>query len=131
MTDPKTVGSKAEVFHGTAKHTSGGLKKKDLMKTKAGRIVSRKKHAAGKKAILRLFRAGYKPTKGSFTAMRKGATRKTRRGMRGGAATMMPGATNTTTSGKIPLDNITATTAAMRPGGMDIGAMMKSLTGGK
>ena len=39
-----TVGTKAQVFHGTAKHTSGGLTKKDLMQTKKGRIVSRKKH---------------------------------------------------------------------------------------
>jgi len=79
----KTTGSKAEVFHGTAKHTSGGLKKGDLMKHK-GRIVSRKKHAAGKKAIQRLFKLGYKPTKGTFKAMRKGA-KATRRRVRGGA----------------------------------------------
>jgi len=131
MTDIRTVGSKAEVYHGTAKHTSGGLKKKDLMKTKAGRIVSRKKHAAGKKAILRLFRAGYKPTKGTFTAMRKG--RATRRGMRGGAATMVTGAPGTITSGHRALDNITATSASMpaSSGPVDIAAMMKSLTGGK
>jgi len=75
----KAVGTKAEVFHGTAKHTSGGLHKKDLMKHK-GRIVSRKKHAAGKKAIQRLFKLGYKPTKGSFKAMKKGHTRKHRGG---------------------------------------------------
>ena len=66
----KAVGSKAEVFHGTAKHTSGGLKKKDLMKHH-GRIISRKKHAAGKKAIKHLFAAGYKPKKGTFKLMRK------------------------------------------------------------
>jgi hypothetical protein len=66
----KAVGSKAEVFHGTAKHTSGGLKKKDLMKH-SGRIISRKKHAAGKKAIKHLFAAGYKPKKGTFKLMRK------------------------------------------------------------
>lgn len=66
----KAVGSKAEVFHGTARHTSGGLYKKDLMKHK-GRIISRKKHAAGKKAIKHLFALGYKPKKGSFTLMRK------------------------------------------------------------
>lgn len=71
MTDKiKAVGTKAEVFHGTAKHTSGNLHKKDLMKHK-GRIVSRKKHAAGKKAIKRLFALGYKPKKGTFKAMRK------------------------------------------------------------
>ena len=43
------IGSKAQVFHQTAAATSGGLKKKDLMKHK-GRIISRKKHLAGKKA---------------------------------------------------------------------------------
>ena len=76
------IGSKAQVYHGTAKRTSGGLKKGDLMKTKAGRIVSRKKHALGKKAIQRLFKAGYKPKKGSFRAMKKGlhSTRRSRGG---------------------------------------------------
>jgi hypothetical protein len=67
----KAVGSKAEVYHGTAKHTSGGLKKKDLMKTKKGRIVSRKKHAAGTKALKRLLKAGYKAKKGTFKLFRK------------------------------------------------------------
>jgi hypothetical protein len=74
------IGSKAQVYHGTAKRTSGGLKKGDLMKTKAGRIVSRKKHALGKKAIQRLFKAGYKPKKGSFKVMKKGMRATRRRG---------------------------------------------------
>ena len=65
-----TVGSKLQVWHGTAAHTSGGLKKKDLMKHK-GRIVSRKKHAAGKKAIKNLVKAGYKAKKGTFKLFRK------------------------------------------------------------
>jgi hypothetical protein len=72
----KAVGSKAEVFHGTAKHTSGGLFKKDLMRHK-DRIISRKKHAAGKKAIKFLFDAGFKPTKGKFVVMRKSMAKKT------------------------------------------------------
>lgn len=67
----RAVGSKAEVYHGTAKHTSGGLKKKDLMKTKKGRIVSRKKHAAGKKALKRLLKAGYKAKKGTFKLFKR------------------------------------------------------------
>ena len=71
----RTVGSKAEVFHSTCLRTSGGLKKKDLMMTAKGRIVSRKKHAAGKKAIKRLFALGYKPQKGKFSLMRKGTTK--------------------------------------------------------
>ena len=65
------VGTKAQVYHGTAKHTSGGLTKKDLMKTKKGRIVSRKKHAAGKKALRRLVKAGYKAKKGTFKLFKK------------------------------------------------------------
>ena len=87
MTDKiKAVGTKAEVFHGTAKHTSGNLHKKDLMKHK-GRIVSRKKHAAGKKAIKRLFALGYKPKKGTFKAMRKSMVNGRKKGTRkrGGA----------------------------------------------
>ena len=66
-----TVGSKAQVFRGTAKHTSGGLKKGDLMKTKAGRVVSKKKHAAGKKAITRLRKMGYVAKKGTFKLFKK------------------------------------------------------------
>ena len=66
------VGSKTQVFHGTAKHTSGGLHRKDLMKTKNGRIVSRKKHAAGKKAIKNLRKLGYIAKKGTFKLFKKG-----------------------------------------------------------
>lgn len=45
------VGSRAQVFHGTAKHTSGGLTKSDLMKNKHGAIVSKKKSAKAKSAM--------------------------------------------------------------------------------
>ena len=72
----KAVGTKAEVFHGTAKHTSGGLHKKDLMKTKRGRIVSRRKHAAGQKAIKKLRKLGYVAKKGTFKLF----TKKSKRG---------------------------------------------------
>ena len=65
------IGTKAQVYHGTCIQTPGGLKKSDLMKTKKGRIVSRRQHAAGKKAIKRLYSLGYKPKKGTFKAMRK------------------------------------------------------------
>jgi len=67
----KTVGTKAMVYHGKAKHTSGGLTRRDLMKTKKGRIVSRKKHAAGKKALKRLVKAGYKAKRGTFKLFKK------------------------------------------------------------
>ena len=66
-----TTGSMAQVWHGTAKHTPGGLTKKDLMKTKAGRIVSKKKHAAGKKAIKRLRKLGFVAKKGTFKLFKK------------------------------------------------------------
>ncbi len=42
------VGSRASVMHGNAKHTSGGLTKKDLKYNKSGKIVSVKKSAQGK-----------------------------------------------------------------------------------
>jgi hypothetical protein len=71
----KAVGTKAEVFHGTAKHTSGGLFKKDLVKTKRGRIVSRRKQAAGKKAIKNLRKLGYIAKKGTFKLFKKGSKR--------------------------------------------------------
>ena len=35
----KTVGSRAEVWHGTAKKTSGGLLKKDLKMNKRGSTI--------------------------------------------------------------------------------------------
>jgi len=69
------VGSKSQVFHGSAKHTSGGLTRKDLMKTKNGRIVSRRKHAAGKKAIKNLRKLGYIAKKGTFKLFSKKSKR--------------------------------------------------------
>jgi len=60
------VGSKAQVFHGTAMKTSGGLKKEDLMQNKNGRIVSKKAHAAGLVAVKRLRNAGFVAQKGTF-----------------------------------------------------------------
>lgn len=65
-----TTGSAVQVWNGTAKHTSGGLTKKDLMRHK-GRIVSKKKHAAGLKAIKRLRAAGYVAKKGTFKLFKK------------------------------------------------------------
>lgn len=76
----KAVGSRAEVWHGNADHTSGGLKKKHLMMNKRGRIVSRKKHATAKK-MKRLEKAGFKPKKGTFKLFKKsdGKTKKNRK----------------------------------------------------
>ena len=66
----KTFGTKAEVFHGTALKTTGQLHKKDLMKHK-GRIISRKKHALGKKSLKNLIKAGFKAKKGTFKLFKR------------------------------------------------------------
>merc|ERR1719361_2013727 len=42
-------GAKARVFKVSKASTSGGLKKSDLMRNKSGRVVSKKRSAAGKK----------------------------------------------------------------------------------
>ena len=65
------VGSKAMVWHGSAKHTSGGLTRKDLMKTKKGRIVSKRKHAIGRRRIQTLRKLGFKSKKGTFKLFKK------------------------------------------------------------
>jgi hypothetical protein len=66
----KTVGTRAEVMHGTAKKTSGGLTKKDLKYNKQGRIVSVKMSERAKKDK-RLEKAGFKPVKGKFKLFKK------------------------------------------------------------
>lgn len=45
------IGSKRQVFSGKAEKTSGGLRKKDLMRNKSGKIVSKKKSKLGKLAF--------------------------------------------------------------------------------
>jgi len=42
-----TIGSRAQVYHGNATHTAGGLTKKDL-KMKDGELVSKKKAKGAK-----------------------------------------------------------------------------------
>lgn len=66
----QAVGSRAQVMHGTAHHTSGGLTKGDLKYNKWGRIVSRKKSMKAKRDK-RLEKAGYKTRKGKFGAVEK------------------------------------------------------------
>jgi hypothetical protein len=79
-----TVGSRAQVWHGTAKHTSGGLTKTQLMMNKSGRIVSRKKHHSAKRDN-RLVKAGYKTKKGHFGFVKVGSRKRGRKGHRGGS----------------------------------------------
>lgn len=58
-------GSRAQVLHGTAYKTSGGLTKEHLLQNKNGRIVSKKKHNMEKK-YKRLLKHGYTAKKGHF-----------------------------------------------------------------
>lgn len=44
----KLVGSRLQVFKGTATRTSGGLKKKDLATNRSGKIVSKRKQMLAK-----------------------------------------------------------------------------------
>jgi hypothetical protein len=84
MTIEKTIGSRAEVWHGSAKHTAGGLTKKDLFKNKAGRIVSKKKHFSAKKDN-RLVKSGYGTKKGKFGYVKIGTQKRRTMSKRGGA----------------------------------------------
>ena len=84
MTFGQTEGSKAQVWHGTAKRTSGGLTKSHLMKNKHGKIVSKKQHSRGKQAIKHLFKLGFKPKKGTFKVFHKKHHKKGTKRMRGG-----------------------------------------------
>lgn len=71
------MGTRAQVWHGTAYKTSGGLTKNDLFQNKAGRIVSRAKHATAKKEM-RLVKHGYGTKKGQFGFVKLNGTRKHR-----------------------------------------------------
>ena len=73
----KRIGSRAQVMHGTAHHTPGGLTRKDLKMNKWGRIVSKAKSAKAKKEN-RLAKMGFKTQKGKFGVVKTG--KKTRRG---------------------------------------------------
>ena len=79
MTFEQTTGTRAQVWHGTAKKTSGGLTKSALMMNKHGRIVSRKKHNTAKKEK-RLVKAGFLTKKGQFGFIKKGSKSKKMRG---------------------------------------------------
>jgi len=62
------IGSRAQVMHGTARKTSGGLKKDDLAYNKSGSIVSKKKSVEAKKSengLLKLWRKAMKEVSSS------------------------------------------------------------------
>ena len=66
----QTIGSRAQVWHGTAYKTAGGLTRKKLHKNKHGRYVSKSKYLSAKREK-RLEKAGFKPKKGTFKAFKK------------------------------------------------------------
>jgi len=66
----KRVGTRAQVMHGNAKMTGGGLMKKDLKYNKAGKIVSKKLSRIAKQEK-RLQKAGYETQKGVFQLFQK------------------------------------------------------------
>lgn len=76
----KKVGSRAEVWHGNAHHTSGGLTCAQLKKNKAGKIVGRE---ASRLAAIRFKKNPLmvKKTKAQMAEMRKkaGIGRKTQK----------------------------------------------------
>jgi hypothetical protein len=75
MVFKQKTGSRAQVMHGTAKMTGGGLKKKDLKYNKHGKIVSKKLSAIAKREK-RLEKAGWTTIEGQFGAMQiRGAGR--------------------------------------------------------
>ena len=75
------IGSRRQVWNGTAKKTSGGLTRSDLIMSH-GRIVSKSKHFSAKKEM-RLLKHGYGTKKGKFGYV-KINSKKHRRKMRGG-----------------------------------------------
>ena len=83
------TGTRAQVWHGTAYKTSGGLTHSQLMKNKSGRIVSKAKHITAKKDN-RLVKAGYLTKKGHFGFIKKGSKSKKSRKMRGGMSSLSP-----------------------------------------
>jgi hypothetical protein len=65
----KNIGSRAEVWHGNAKMTSGRLNKSQLYKNKLGRIVSKQKSLKHSKDPSKnpLLKGGLQQKKGSKT----------------------------------------------------------------
>lgn len=87
------IGSRAQVWHGTAYKTTGGLTKSNLFQNKNGRVVSKAKHLTAKKDK-RLIKAGYGTKKGTFGYVKlgsKGSKKNKSKKMRGGNVNGVPG----------------------------------------
>lgn len=70
-------GSRAQVWHGTALKTSGGLMKHHLHMNKHGRVVSKKKFETARKEK-RLVKAGFGTVKGKFGFVKLHGSKKMR-----------------------------------------------------
>jgi hypothetical protein len=86
----KAVGSRAQVMHGTARHTAGGLTARDLMYNKSGKIVSKKKHELGNASISNIRNAGFFGKVGQLNTSRRRRSSSRSRGA--GGAVNNPGA---------------------------------------
>lgn len=89
------TGSRAQVYHGTAYKTTGGLTKSDLFENKHGRFVSRKKHVTATREK-RLLKHGYGTKKGKFGYVKlegktKGRKSRKSRGSKGKSRKMRGG----------------------------------------
>jgi hypothetical protein len=132
MTYEQTIGSRAQVWHGTAKKTQGGLTKSHLMMNKHGRIVSRKQHHRGKSAIKRLFKLGFKPKRGTFKLFKKGHGKKMRGGDDSlnesmGMAPMSPMASSSRARGRASASSRSRSRSRKMRGGMAIGGPLSPL----
>lgn len=96
------IGSRAQVWHGTAYKTAGGLTKSHLMQNKSGRIVSKAKHNTAKKDN-RLVKAGFGTKKGTFGYVKLNSKK-------GGTASI-PSAQVTTNMGQIQSPNMNNSTS--------------------
>ena len=135
-------GSRAQVMHGTAYKTTGGLTKSDLIQNKNGRIVSKKKHHH-EKNFKRLAKHGYTAKKGKFGAVRMSAmssnrssrrsTRRSSRRSRGGAPPMSDTPMSDTSSQQMPSPPMPGPPSQQMSGPSMSGPSMTSpsTTGGK
>lgn len=87
------IGTRAQVWHGTAYKTTGGLTKADLMQNKSGRIVSEKKHKTAKREN-RLVKSGYGTKKGKFGWVKIGSRRHSKKHSRSHSRKMRGGMNN-------------------------------------
>ena len=114
------IGTRAQVWHGTAYKTTGGLCKPDLMQNKAGRIVSKAKHMSAKREK-RLVKAGFLTKKGQFGFVKNGKSMKKGRKMRGGVGNSMTKSfSNASPIGRVEMAGGRKRSRKMR-GGMALG----------